>query len=265
LTYGIRLMPSLLCVSAHPDDGVICMGGTLALLSRRGVHLTMLCTTRGEGGEVGNPPVCRQEELGVVRVQEEHCSAQVLGVQQVLFLDYVDPRPAPDGSLLSAVADPQEFERQIVRLLSRLRPDVVVTHGSTGEYGHPQHLATNRAVTAAFFSADDPVRFAELGLAPYRPRLLYYFAAAAPSGGYFSIFRNPHDPPTLTVDIAPVLDRKHRAFACHATQIATTLKDARLPSMAGMFPPSEAFHRRYPAEQLPDDLLAALATPSPVG
>jgi N-acetyl-1-D-myo-inositol-2-amino-2-deoxy-alpha-D-glucopyranoside deacetylase len=228
------------------------------------VHLTIVCTTRGEGGEVGNPPVCRQEELGVVRVQEEHCSAKVLGVQQVLFLDYVDPRPAPDGSLLPAVADPQDFERQIVRLLRRLRPDVVVTHGSTGEYGHPQHLATNRAVTAAFFSAGDPACCAERRLAPHRPRQLYYFAAAASPGGYFSIFRNPNDPPTLTVDIAPVLDLKHRAFACHATQIATTLKDARLPSMEGMFPPSEAFHRRYPAEQLPDDLLAALdLSPNP--
>jgi LmbE family N-acetylglucosaminyl deacetylase len=113
-------------------------------------------------------------------------------------------------------------------------------------------------VTAAFDSAGEPARFVELGLAPYRPRQLYYFAAAAPPGGYFSIFRNPNDPPTLTVDITPVLDLKHRAFACHATQIATTLKDARLKSMAGMFPPREAFHRRYPDEQLPDDLLAAL-------
>ena len=102
----------------------------------------------------------------------------------------------------------------------------------TGSTATPSTCITHRAVLAAWR------QWARRGAA------LYTFAAAAAPGRYFSTFRNDDDPPTVDVDIAPVLAAKHRAFACHATQIATTLKDAGLASMEGMFPPWESFRRR---------------------
>jgi LmbE family N-acetylglucosaminyl deacetylase len=41
----------LLVCLAHPDDETFGMGGTLALYSRRGVKVHLVCGTRGEVGE----------------------------------------------------------------------------------------------------------------------------------------------------------------------------------------------------------------------
>jgi LmbE family N-acetylglucosaminyl deacetylase len=49
-------MASLLCLVAHPDDETMLCGGTQALLAARGVETHMVCLTRGEGGELGEPP-----------------------------------------------------------------------------------------------------------------------------------------------------------------------------------------------------------------
>ena len=42
--------PILLAVLAHPDDETFGTGGTLALYSRRGVKVYLVCATRGEVG-----------------------------------------------------------------------------------------------------------------------------------------------------------------------------------------------------------------------
>jgi len=49
---------NVLAFFAHPDDETMLAGGILALLSRGGAQVHYLCATRGEGGEVGEPPVC---------------------------------------------------------------------------------------------------------------------------------------------------------------------------------------------------------------
>jgi N-acetylglucosamine malate deacetylase 2 len=45
---------------AHPDDETLMAGSALMLLARQGARLHYY----GEGGEVGEPPVCVIEELG---------------------------------------------------------------------------------------------------------------------------------------------------------------------------------------------------------
>ena len=49
-------MATVLTISAHPDDELF-GAGYLAKLVAEGHDLYLLCTTRGEGGEVGEPPV----------------------------------------------------------------------------------------------------------------------------------------------------------------------------------------------------------------
>jgi mycothiol S-conjugate amidase len=236
----------MLVVSAHPDDETICLGGTMAMYAHRGTEITILCTTRGEGGSCGDPPICTQAQLGAVREQEMRCAARVLGVGRVEFLDYVDPPPAPGNVLRPAAPDMSGFRTRLVEVLRLLRPQVVVTHGSNGEYGHPQHVATNRAMTEAFFLAGKRDINTGLDLPPHQPAKLYYFAAAAPPALRFSHFANMDDPPTLAFDISAYLAIKHQAFACHYTQIATTLRDAGLAQAQGIFPSVEYLHRRFP-------------------
>jgi len=163
----------LLVITAHPDDETLCAGGTLALLAAQGVQITIACSTRGEGGKAGDPPLCRQEDLGAVREGELRAAAAILGVRQVLFLGYVDPPMGQDGTLYAATNDIAGFAARIGRVLRRLKPQVVLTHGSDGEYGHPQHVVTHLATLKAWQEYSEDARIA-------RPIALYTFGAAKP-------------------------------------------------------------------------------------
>ena len=87
----------VLAISAHPDDETMFAGGMLAKLAREGNELYILVSTRGEGGEVGEPPVGPKERLGEYREAEMRCAARALGARDVFFLDYVDPHMEIDG------------------------------------------------------------------------------------------------------------------------------------------------------------------------
>ncbi len=60
----------LLAVHAHPDDESIGTGGTLALYSRRGVHVALVCATKGEEGELhGVDPSLDPAELRTMELE----------------------------------------------------------------------------------------------------------------------------------------------------------------------------------------------------
>src|SRR2546430_6323173 len=84
--------PSLLAIGAHPDDETMLAGGTLAWAARAGLRVEILSVTRGEGGEVGEPPVTSQERLGEGREAEPRCAAQALRAAGAHFLP-VPPSP----------------------------------------------------------------------------------------------------------------------------------------------------------------------------
>src|SRR5690242_15525901 len=87
----MNTMAAILVISAHPDDETMAAGGTLAMYAEQGYDVYILETTRGEGGEVGEPPLASREQLGAVREDELRCAAAALGARDVLFLPYLDP------------------------------------------------------------------------------------------------------------------------------------------------------------------------------
>ena len=76
----------VLAFFAHPDDETILFGGTLALLAQLGNQVHYVSATRGEGGEVGEPPLCLPAELGQVRAQEMACAVEALGGVSLNFM-----------------------------------------------------------------------------------------------------------------------------------------------------------------------------------
>ena len=136
-------MAAILVVSAHPDDETLFAGGTLAMYAKEGHDVYILETTRGEGGEVGEPPLATLENLGAVREQEVRNAARALGARKIFFLPYVDPHMEIGGTPRKIDAPIQEFAKAIGEYMGRIQPDLVITHGSNGEYGHPQHIYTH--------------------------------------------------------------------------------------------------------------------------
>ncbi|HHY89091.1 MAG TPA: PIG-L family deacetylase [Chloroflexi bacterium] len=242
----------VLAFFAHPDDETILIGGTLALLARLGAEVHYLIATRGEGGEVGGPPVCERSQLGLVRSRELECAVKALGGASLTFMDYIDPLVGPDDELYPFAEDTAEVQARLARKADRLRPDVLITHGSNGEYGHPGHLQVYQAARNFIVQR-----------MPREP--LWYTVNAA-----FPDHPNPHGlnedgPAHLIIDVTAALEQKTQAALCHRSQHALFVrrrsKEAgRQLSVPEVVRNVESLHRAWPPviNGRLDDILAWL-------
>ena len=260
-------MAVLLAIGAHPDDETMLAGGTLAWAARSGIAVHILCATRGEGGEVGEPPVTTQDRLGAVREAELRCAGSRLGATSVDCLPFEDPQmvpttldPAPPTALGRIAAEPPEFEATLVAAIRRIRPDVIVTHGTNGEYGHPQHLYTNQIVRRAFISAGDATLFPDEG-APHAPAALYTWAAYYPTGGDERLERllNQDDPAdwVLVLD-DDLVDAKEAAARCHQSQMALFLRRTKSEPLRTLMRWQESLRRSALRPDLTGDPLGEM-------
>ena len=236
--------PRLLAVTAHPDDETFGCGGTLARHAAEGVQVTLVCTTRGEAGEISDPALATRENLGQVREQELQAACDALGVSNLHLLGYRDSgmagTPENEHPLALAQSDHEKLTGSVVEIIRKVRPQVVVTFDPTGGYGHPDHIAIHQATLEAFTASGDKYRFAEQlkdGMAPYRPSKLYYFVFARSlaralhesivKAGVESDFADmdpetigvPDEEITTVLDVGQYSDQKDRAARCHRTQI----------------------------------------------
>ncbi len=232
---------NVLAFFSHPDDETILAGGTLAALAHLGAAVHYLCATRGEGGEVGDPPVCTPQELGAVREQELVCAVRALGGRSLTFLGYEDPRVGPDEALYAFTDDLAMLSGQIVLSIQQMAAVALITHGSNGEYGHPAHLLAHRAALAAVSSVEGT-------------RPLLYTVGATFAGHPYPRLSNRDDPADLVIDISDFLTQKIEAALCHRTQAALFVRRASeeagrqltVPEAVGRMVP-ESLHRALPA------------------
>jgi LmbE family N-acetylglucosaminyl deacetylase len=133
-------MRTILGIWAHPDDEVFASGGLMADAVKRGDRVVCLHLTRGEAG-LYYRQVWPARELASVRSAELAASLARLGVSEQRFLDL------PDGGLCLVA-----WEDIVARLHDELvdvDPDVIVTFGSDGFTGHPDHKAVSAWVSTA--------------------------------------------------------------------------------------------------------------------
>jgi LmbE family N-acetylglucosaminyl deacetylase len=167
----------LLVVLAHPDDETFGLGGTLALYAMQGVKVHLICATRGEVGTVAPEFMEGYSSIADLRVDELLCASELLGLEQVHFLDYRDSgmEGTADNEHPKALAQAPEdmVVATLVGHIRRLRPEVVLTFDPVGGYGHPDHIAIHNATVKAYKSAADPQQFPDEGSA-FGPQKLYF-------------------------------------------------------------------------------------------
>jgi len=227
--------PALLAVLAHPDDETFRCGGTLALLSRRGMRVQVLSATRGEAGSCGDPPLCSHDELPGVRERELRCACAALGIEPPLFLEY------PDGGL--AAVREEEAVEQVMAAVRVVRPQVLLTWPPDGLSGHPDHVAVSRWTTLAFGQAG------VLGMAA--PVALYHMAmprSVAEALGLAQLHAIPDQEVTLAGDVMDVWEQKMAAIRCHRTQAGGSSILAAPESRQRLFLGKEHFRWAAPRE-----------------
>lgn len=234
-------MRTLLLVHAHPDDESFLTGGVIALAHLDGHRVVLVTATQGENGD---SPRVDGTPLGELRLQELEAACAILGVDRLELLGY-------RGSHLDGQGDgvhPHLFRttpigdvaERLATLLRDERPDVVVTYGPDGTYGHPDHVRAHDATVAAVDT---------LAKEGWTPRKLYLHAVprslvevigeTAQVAGIAlpeSLARTlgtPDDEITTVVDVSPVLDRKLAASVEHRSQMQAGLPLAAMA--AGVF------------------------------
>ena len=233
----------LMAVLAHPDDEALGIGGTLARYAAEGVETYLVTATRGEGGRFrgarDGPEHPGRERLAEIREQELRAAARTLGIRDVALLGY------GDGVLDRA--DAREAIGRIAGHVRRVRPQVVLSFGPDGAYGHPDHVAITQLSTAAMVAAADPAYAhdpATAALPPHAVAKYYYMASPEErSLAYEHAFRKltshvdgiERDPPswpdwevTTWIDTRAVWGTVWKAVQCHESQISAYEKVARL-------------------------------------
>jgi LmbE family N-acetylglucosaminyl deacetylase len=196
--------------------------------AQKGHKVFILETTRGQGGEIGEPPLTSRENLAAFREQEVRQAAQALSVDDIFFLPYIDPYMEINGIARRIDVPLKDFAGAIGSYIKSIQPDLVITHGSNGEYGHPQHIYTHQATRLAL-SNGHPNRAFLSWCAWYEPsehgRIL-----------------NKDDRADIINNITPWLDIKVEAALCHRTQHAMFLRNSGAPSVPEMVRKTESFH-----------------------
>lgn len=170
-----------LIVAPHPDDEAIGCGGIIARNSAAGERLVVAFLSSGECGIPG----MTMEDAGRVREKEAAAAADVLGIDDLLFLRLSDGR----------------FQQQSVRaaralagVLAAVLPNVIrVPHPQDG---HADHSAVWPLLQEAIRISDLPA-----------PEILAYE------------LWTPMAVPDYAEDITPFIDCKLQAIGCYASQL----------------------------------------------
>ncbi len=162
-------MRRLLVVHAHPDDETLWTGGMIARYVAAGVAVTLVTCTLGEQGEVLTDELRglaadRADQLGGYRVAELRAACAALGVTDQRFLGGIG-RWRDSGMVVEAGArastppdlHPRAFAAGVLdeqvdalaQVLLQVRPQVVVSYGPDGGYGHPDHVRAHQVTMAA--------------------------------------------------------------------------------------------------------------------
>ncbi len=226
---------TLLAIFAHPDDESIVAGGALAKYAAEGWRTALICATRGEWGPISDYALANYENLGETRERELREACAILGVSWLLFLDLEDGRVDNlDEDSERAVLE------KLARSIRELRPQIIMTFGPDGLYGHADHISIGKLATRAREMAGDPNAFPrhlEDKLASHHtPDLLF---ATVPLGHYSNLieqlaesglethlwgippesFGIPLEEINITIDVSTFLNRKFEALKRHRTQL----------------------------------------------
>jgi LmbE family N-acetylglucosaminyl deacetylase len=260
----------LLSLLPHPRDAAVLVGGTLARYAEAGCENVLLSATGGEG-EPADGSADAGQDLKTLRMRELHAAARVLGVRDLVVLDY------PDGGL--AGLEPEILEDLFFDLIRAVEPDIVVTVGADALEGDLDRPAVHDAATGAFFrvrslaagSASLPAKlYSSVWPVQHERRALRLLQArGVPTSaipGLRPVTASSTSGVSTIIDVRSALRRKLEAVRQHASQLDPEfdrLEPAQLEDLWGQEFFARAFPHPWITGVIERDLLAGLAPANP--
>jgi LmbE family N-acetylglucosaminyl deacetylase len=217
-------------IVAHPDDAEFGVAGSIAGWTAAEKSAVYVLCTNGDKGTSDRS--ISPTELARIRQEEQRRAAHIVGVEEVVFLNMVDQE----------LEETPAFREEIVRLIRKFRPDVVVSMDPYKRYlWHRDHRILGQVVMDALFPyARDHKAYPRMlneGLEPHKVKEVLYFGA---------------EDVNYHVDISATFSAKLAALRCHESQVrefnVTDLESwlkKRCEQMAegSIYKLAEAFHR----------------------
>ena len=239
-------MATIVSLHAHPDDESILVAGFLTRAVEAGHRVVLVFATRGELGTPVEGVLDEGEQLALRRTAECYRSAEVMGVQRVEFLGYVDSGSSGEADHDDPwnfwSADVDQAANRLAAILREESADLITTYDDHGGYGHPDHIQVHRVGRRAAEVAG--VRL--VAQATGNREMVQGFLSRAADGDLDDVmeaeeiertnvpdlpsdFGTPVAEITHTVDATPAIKVKRASMLCHASQIGPDHFMAVLP------------------------------------
>lgn len=164
---------NLLCIQPHPDDMEIGAGATISRLTKSGTTVTVLTVTDGSVGTYNSD--ITPGDLTKLRRTEAETAAKILGVDQMIWLDFSD-----GGNLVL-----DHVRSSITREIRKIKPAAVMVCDPWLPYeAHSDHIQTGLAASEACLLSAMPYFYpADLqqGLHPHAVEMIAFYYTAYPN------------------------------------------------------------------------------------
>lgn len=193
----------ILVVFAHPDDETFATG-TFTKLSANGKRIQLIYATSGDAGGDRTGQGRSGDALGEHREKEMMQAAQILNTStEPLFLRYGDGFVRDNWD--SILAD-------VESIMHQTQPEIVITFGPDGYYGHRDHLAISQIAERAF----DQLGIASHLLHVAIPRSLNDLIEQAGGGSRYKPVADKYI--TYKVNVREQIEQRIGAMEAHASQ-----------------------------------------------
>lgn len=190
----LSVLGSVLYVAAHPDDENTAL---LSYFAKDRLYRTAyLSLTRGEGGQnlIGSE---LGTELGVIRTQELLAARRIDGAEQ-FFTRAIDFGYSKSAEEALRLWNKDSVLKDVVWVIRKFRPDIIITRFSPTQGGHGHHLASAILAQEAFKISGDSTVFPEQlkYVRPWKAKRILFNAFRSDEAN-----RSPQHSRPLSIDI----------------------------------------------------------------
>lgn len=186
-------MVDILAFGSHPDDIEFGCGGILCQTASEGKSIAMTHLTYGEKSSNGNLEKRREEA---------YHSAKIIGAE-ISFLTLKD----------SEIFDNKENRIEIVKIIRKYKPQLILAPFWKGEQNHPDHTASGKLARIACRYARFPEILPEIP--PHTPgNILHYLPPF-------------HQNPDFLIDVSKYVETWKSMMRCHTSQLKTYRYDEK--------------------------------------